>query len=466
MTPKTALTAPKAGPEFLQHPIAALASGAAAAAVAIVRLSGRECHALLARCFQPTGVAAWSERELRLGRLILPETGAVLDEVMAVKFAGPRSYTGEDMAEVHCHGGPYVVQRVLALFYSLGFRPAEPGEYTRRAFLNGKLDLTAAEGIRELAAAASAQQWVAARHLAAGKLKDAVQDLRTALVQTLAHLEAQIDFPDEGDVARAALAHVKERAADVACRIQRLLASYGSGRVASQGLMVALCGEPNAGKSTLLNELLGKERAIVTPHAGTTRDYLEESCLVDGRLVRLVDMAGLRESTDPVEALGIEAARRLARTADLVLFLAPADGADGARATAAWIDEFSPKDALRILTKADLGKPAWAAGWTEVSCKDGRGLDELRTQLAGKVDRHMDGLGAEDAFVTTARQAAALTAAAQAIQAFDAAYARGNYEEMLAFELHEAARALQSIIGEVGSEDVLDAVFREFCVGK
>ncbi len=449
------------------EPIVALASGQGAAAVAMLRISGAGCHALLSKVLKGLDQPSWRPRELKFARLRHPTTREVLDEVMAVRFVAPHSYTGEDSAEVHCHGGPYVVQAILTALYGVGFRAAEPGEFTRRAFLGGKLDLTAAEGIKELAAAASHQQWLAARHLTEGRLKDAIEALRAKLIEALAYLEAQIDFPDEGDTAALNLKHVTPRVADADAKIKALEDSYAHGRVASRGLMVALCGEPNAGKSTLMNELLGRERAIVTDVAGTTRDYLEEECLVHGRLLRLVDMAGLRDEADPVERIGIATARRLASEADLVLFLLPADAAPkGFAQIDRWTKELAPKDHIKIITKADLGKPTAAAAWTSISCKQGTGIGELRKLLADKVDAHVGDLGKEAAYVTSARQMAALGASRQALGRFRDALGRGEFEECLAFELQQALKDLKSIIGDVGTEDILDKIFGEFCVGK
>lgn len=453
-----------------EEPIAAMASGAGAAAVAVVRLSGLGCHERLAPCLRTAAgspAKPWPERALKLLRVVDPRTGETVDEALVALFKGPRSFTGEDAAEIHAHGGPYVVRRLLETLYAQGFRPAEPGEFTRRAFLRGKLDLTAAEGIKELVEAESHQQWLAARHLASGRLREAIESLRRRLIETMAYLEAQIDFPDEGDTSHLQRGHVRERAADVADQVRRLLASYDSGRVASRGLMVALVGAPNAGKSTLLNELLGRERAIVTPVPGTTRDFLEERCLVEGRLVRLVDMAGLREDPDPVEAIGIAAARRLAKDAELVLFMIPADASgETLRDVDRWQAELEPRDHLRLLTKADLGRPAWAKGLTAISCRTGEGLDTLRRLLAERVDRHVTRASSEEAFITTARHMTALTAAATALEAYFKADRQDESVEILAFELQQAVKALRTIVGEIGTEDVLDQVFGEFCIGK
>lgn len=450
-----------------EEPIVALASGSGAAGVAVLRLSGRGCHASLRPCLARAHDDEWPERLLRLTKVVDPKTGEGIDDALVTFFYGPRSFTGQDAAEIHAHGGPYIVRRLLETLYAQGFRAADPGEFTRRAFLNGKLDLTEAEGIRELVEAESHQQWVAARHLASGRLRTAIESLRTRLIETLAYLEAQIDFPDEGDTEHLDRTHVRERAAEVARQVTRLAGSYDSGRVASRGLAVALVGAPNAGKSTMMNELLGRERAIVTPIAGTTRDWLEERCLINGRLIRLFDMAGLRDDPDPVEAIGIAAARNLASEADLVVFLAPADAPDHVTDDIArWRRELAPKDEVTLLTKADLGVPAWAGQWPTVSAKTGAGIDAFKTLLADKVDRHLGGALKEEAFVTNARHLAALQEAARALSAFAEADANGTYVELLAFELQQATKALRSIVGEVDTDDVLDKIFREFCVGK
>ncbi|MEN9835522.1 MAG: tRNA uridine-5-carboxymethylaminomethyl(34) synthesis GTPase MnmE [Pseudomonadota bacterium] len=454
-----------AGPE--SQPIAALATGSGAAAVAVIRLSGHECHTMLLPCLNWRGV--WQARQLRVATISDPHSGEHIDDTMVVLFAGPRSFTGEDSAEIHCHGGPYIVRRIMELLYRQGFRAAEPGEFTRRAFLNGKLDLTAAEGIKALVEAQSHQQWVAARHLTEGKLKSAIEDLRRLLVEALAYLAAQIDFPDEGDTAHVDLVPVRQRVSQAANAIKGLIGSYDDGRVASQGLTVALFGAPNAGKSTLMNTLLGRERAIVTAIAGTTRDYLEESCLIDGRLIRLIDMAGVRDSTDPVEAMGVEKARQLAREADLVLFLVSSDQQDSPESQLSkWIGELNPRAHLLVATKADLRPAPWTAArdWLRISCHDGTGIKDLGAALANQVDLHVGNLAAEHAYVTSARQHHSLRNALEGLDKFRSADADGAYVELLAFELQESVKALRGIVGEIDTEDVLDKVFSQFCVGK
>jgi tRNA modification GTPase len=450
-------------------PIAALASGSGSSAVAIIRLTGHECHTILAPLLGMSSqdLSRWPARQLKLSKVLDPVSQETLDEPLVVLFRGARSFTGEDSAEIHAHGGPYIVQRLLSALYRVGFRPAEPGEFTRRAFLHGKLDLTAAEGIRELVEAQSHQQWAAARQLATGRLKDTIESIRTKLIETLAYLEAQIDFPDEGDTAHLVLHDVERRARSVYLDIQGLLNTYRSGRVASQGLMVALFGSPNAGKSTLLNELLGKDRAIVTDVAGTTRDYIEERCLIDGRLVRLFDMAGVRDNPDPVEAIGIEAAKRLASEADLVVFLVPADQDQShLNQVTKWVQTLAPRDHLHLVTKSDLGLPPWAQELHPISCKTGEGISALRKKLAEKVDSSLGQVTQEASFITSTRHAAALESALKTLDAFFEGLERHDFVECLAYELHDAVKSLSGIVGTIDSEDVLDKIFSQFCIGK
>ncbi len=412
------------------------------------------------------------DRYLHLMRVTTPE-GQCLDEVMAVKFSGSKSFTGEDSGEIHCHGGPYIVQQILSLLFRIGFRPAKPGEFTERAFLNGKLDLTKAEGIKELVNAQSHQQWMAARHLASGKLRDVIDSLREVLLGALAYLEAQIDFPDEGDVGDLTLNDVKTRVQNLEHHIKQLLKTYQSGRVASEGLKIALFGEPNAGKSTLMNTLLGKERAIVTPIAGTTRDYLEESCLIEGRLVRLLDLAGIREAKDPIEAIGVAKARELAKSADLVLILASSEQFSSPELVSkteqqisAWLNELTPLRHLKLITKCD-NTPLHHPGWQPISCLTGLGLSDFYSVLKQEVDHHVGSLSEEASFITTARQATALNDALAHCQAFQiSTQANPSAVELHAFELYHCAKSLESIVGDVTNDEILGKVFSDFCIGK
>jgi tRNA modification GTPase len=458
-----------AGLSVFLEPIAALATAPGSAAIAVIRLSGQGALERIEALLQRRTHA--NPRFMALAKFIHPETLEILDELLVTTFVGPSSFTGEDSAELYCHGGPYIVQRILQTLFAYGFRQADPGEFTRRAFLNGKMDLSSAEGIKQLVEASTHQQWIAARQLATGSFSETIEDLRSKLIGTLAFLAARIDFPDEGDTQDVALETVVHKVRQVSSQLDKLEASYQSGRIAAQGLMVAIIGKPNAGKSTLMNTLLGHDRAIVSDEAGTTRDYLEEPCRVRGRLIRLIDTAGVRETIDKVERQGVEKALRLATEADLVLLLIGRDAAESDyRAMEVMAHEIGESKCLLVQTKADLARnpkePVLAdKALVAISCLQSHGLDLLEDEIAKRVDGYLGSLE-DKPFVSSARHLAAIQEAKGMLKQFYEGVEAGAYDEMLAFELQNASRALGSILGVVDVEDILDKVFHEFCVGK
>lgn len=455
----------KAGSSCNDDPICAVASGGGRGAVALIRMSGRGVHSLADRVLRPHGVQARNYRRMQLYQLIDPSDGECIDEPMAVFFKGPRSFTGQDSVEIYCHGGLYIIKRVLDALYRIGFRAAEPGEFTKRAFLNGKMDLASAEGVKELVEAQSHQQWLAARSLATGRLSVAINKLREELVGAMAYLEASIDFPEEEDVESINRAVVRERVQEVSDQVEGLIRSYQNGQVASQGLKVAIVGAPNVGKSTLLNRLLGKERAIVTDIPGTTRDYLEESCLINGRLFRIFDTAGVRQTDERVEKMGIENTLKIAQQADVVLALLDSSSSTEQRLEFEnWLVGMKLKDQILVATKSDIN----ALGdkkWLPLSSHTGEGFVSLEEQLTQRVDDFV-GEFEEHVCITSARHLDALKRAQSRLKAFQSSEREGQYEECLAFELQGAAKALSQIIGAVEADDLLDKIFSEFCIGK
>lgn len=451
---------------YAEQPICALASAPGAGAIAILRVSGTDTMVLMRRLLpQLSDKAAKEPRKLHRALLVDPASQKTIDDVMVALFRAPSSYTGQDMAEIFCHGGPYIVQKILSVLLATGCRLADPGEFTQRAFLNGKLDLAQAEGIKALVSAESEQQWVAAQGLVDQRLSKLVTGLRSKLIHAMAHLEALIDFPDEGDTKSAALKTVDDKIREVATSLNDLVASYQSGRIASEGLRVSIIGPPNAGKSTLLNTLLKQERAIVTPIAGTTRDYIQERCLLRGRLVTLLDTAGIRDASDVIEQQGVEKARKLASEADLVLCLMPVG-------FTLQQDQFlndllcslSQEKLLHVRTMADLAQSV-KTDELAISCHSGQGLKELEDAICARIDSFVGSL--EDrTFISTPRQLNAIECAVHAIDKYWDGREQGSYEEMLAFELQETARFLLSIVGRIDNEDILDKVFSDFCVGK
>ena len=433
------------------------------AAIAVVRLTGpRAGEALdaLARRRPPPRLA--SRRRLRGGE------GEVLDDALVLWMPGPASYTGEDSVELHLHGGPAVVSGVLEALAAMGLRLAEPGEFTRRAFESGRLDLAQAEGVADLVEAETeAQRWQALAQLggALGRARDA---WRADLVEALALFEAAVDFPDEdlpADVAR--------RARPALERLTRALAEavdgVRRGEQVREGYALALVGAPNAGKSTLLNALSRREAAIVTATPGTTRDVIEVSLRLGGYKVILADTAGLRETVDLIEAEGVRRARRRAAEADLRLWVV--DGSGGAEAASPPPDVLRPGD-LCLVAKADL--PAGDATARALAESAALGLEPHRVSAHRAAD--VEGLeavltrrvlsalgGAEPPAATRLRHAGLLS---EALVRLESAMALAEDPELAAEDVRLAARALDRVTGRIGPEDVLDRIFSTFCIGK
>lgn len=435
--------------------IFALSSGRPPSAIAVIRISGPDAGTALARL----GVADITPRRARLATLRAVE-GAALDEALVLWFPAPHSATGEDVAELHLHGGRAVVAAVLDALGAIdGLRAAEPGEFTRRAFENGKLDLTEAEGLDDLIHAdTERQRRQALRHLQ-GLLGNRAEDWRRALIEASALIEAGIDFSDEGDVPDDLVAPALGRIAALRADIEDALAASAHSERLRDGLTVAIAGPPNAGKSTLLNRLARREAAIVSPIAGTTRDAIEVHLDLDGYPVTLVDTAGIRDTDDPVEQEGVRRAEHRARTADLVLWLV--DAADPLPPPRD--DGGVPRWVLR--NKIDTGRALAAPPASpafDISALRGDGMAELTAALAAFATEYFG--GGESALIGRARHRKLLREAAEALAragALDPAR-----HELIAEELRAAIHALSRLVGRVDVEDVLDVIFREFCIGK
>ncbi len=428
--------------------IFARATGAGRAAVAVLRVSGpRAGEVLRALAGGPPAPRVASLRRLRNAG------GEALDQALVLWFPGPASYTGEDSAELHLHGGPAVVAAVAEALVAAGARPAEAGEFTRRAFLNGRLDLTEAEGIADLIEAETEAQRRQALRQAGGALSRLVAGWSARLARLLARQEAFIEFEDE-DLPAGLDDAVATKAAALRAEMAAHLAEAPRGERLRDGLMVAIIGAPNAGKSSLLNALVGREAAIVSARAGTTRDVVEARLTLAGVPVTLADTAGLREAVDEIEAEGVRRARRRAEEADLVLAVFAADQAPDAETLAAM-----PADALVVVNKADLATPS-LAGALAISALTGEGLDTLRTRLEAAAAA-LAGLG-EQATLTRPRHVAAVRDALGWLDELAAA----PVPELRAEALRAALRALGRLTGQVGVEAILDLVFSEFCIGK
>lgn len=440
--------------------IFALASGRGRAGIAVVRVSGPDAAAALVRIAGRLP----PPRRARLARLSDGD-GEVLDEGLVLWFPAPASFTGEDTVELHLHGGRAVTDGVLAVLGRCpGLRPAEPGEFSRRAFANGRLDLTAAEGLADLVAAETAAQRRQALRQMGGALASLYEGWRQRLVGALAQIEAAIDFAEE-DIPGDLDALVRVTAAALAAEVGAHLDDGRRGERLREGIEIAIVGPPNAGKSSLLNALVGRAAAIVSPHPGTTRDVIEVALDLGGYPVVLADTAGLREAVEPVEWEGVARARRWARAADLRLVVL--DGALWPSTDPEALAQAEGDDVV-VVNKADLFAPGGAPTGLDavgraalaVSATTGAGLDALIRGLEAKVAARFEASAAPA--LTRARHRQALERCRDALDRAE----RGGGAELLAEDLRCAAEALGRITGRVDVEEVLDRIFREFCIGK
>ena len=433
-----------------QDTIAAIATAAGVGGVGIVRISGPSAVAIAE---QVVGVGL--ERSVRVG-WARDASGVRIDQVLAFAMRAPNSFTGEDVAELQGHGGAQNLAALLAAVLARGARLAEPGEFTRRAVLNGKLDLVRAEALLGVIHAGSERSLRLAQANLSGRLGEVAADLEQRVLSVLAEIEGRIDFPDD-DLGEEEARVVDDALRSLAARTRELAAGFRHGRAVQHGITVALVGAVNAGKSSLLNALVGNERAIVAPEPGTTRDYLEAATVWNGVAVTLIDTAGLRPTADAIEARGIELGSRRVEAADVVVVVN-----DG---VAAWDDGARYGErAVVVRSKSDLGT---GTGSKELgtSAVTGAGLDLLKTrvlELAGIAA----GEGAEDAFITTERQHAVMVVARDALAAAVAARASRAVSEVVALELRQAAAALAQLRGTEVGDRVLDEVFARFCIGK
>lgn len=450
---------------MLTEPIVALATPPGRSALAVIRLSGRGAFDVAARCLHP--FHAEPPRAVFRARLAHPATAESVDDVLAVCFPGPHSYTGEDVVEITTHGGLLIPGDAIAAVLAAGARSAEPGEFTRRAVLNGKMDLLQAEATADLIDAGSpAQRRRALAQLDRG-LSERLEALRAELIELHALIAYEIDFPeeDEGPVPAERVERAWRKAHE---RLAHLLRTAPEGERLHEGALLVIAGPPNAGKSSLFNALIGTERAIVTEIPGTTRDAIEAGAVIAGFPFRMIDTAGLRESHDRVERLGIEVSRKYLAAADLVLYceecavrsarLHPARDEFLASVTAPVVD---------VATKADVtARPADRPSAIAVSSVTGAGLDELKRALAQAAFGRLIQLGDVEPVVTRARHRQALEVALAELDGFHHARGQGVDAAAAATHLQAAVGALDDLIGVVTPDDVLDRVFASFCVGK
>ena len=459
--------------------ICAIATGQGGA-IGIIRVSGDGAITIADSIFTPAaGGLPLSERKaytIAYG-IIRDGDGTVIDDVLVSIFRAPHSYTGEDGVEISCHASTYVLQKVMQLLIGHGCRSAEPGEYTRRAFVNGKMDLSQAEAVADLIASTSA----AAHRMAVNQMRGAfsrqLSTLRDRLLNMASLMELELDFSDHEDLQFANRGELDTIAADVETAVSRLAASFGTGNAIKKGIPVAIVGAPNVGKSTLLNALVGDDRAIVSDISGTTRDTIEDSIVIGGIRFRIIDTAGLRDTTDKIEAMGIERSLRAMAKAHIVLAVCEYGDDDMAQLHTRMRSHLEGKKAVLVINKCDKagGDASFASsnekygdGWSgilHISALNGTNIDALKASLVRLADMHA--ATDADVIVTNARHYEALTLALDDIRRVRQGLASGVPSDLVCDDLRQCLRHLGDITGgEITSQETLNNIFSHFCIGK
>ncbi|AJE04754.1 tRNA uridine-5-carboxymethylaminomethyl(34) synthesis GTPase MnmE [Geobacter pickeringii] len=455
---------------YVEDTIAAISTPVGEGGVGIIRVSGPDSSAIARRIVRRSTDGDFESHRFYYGSVVDPATGLDIDEAMAVLMKAPRSYTREDVLEIQCHGGYLVTRRVLDAVLRCGARLAEPGEFTRRAFLNGRIDLVQAEAIIDVIRSKTDAALSLAQHQREGRLSGRIGAIQGDLRHALALVEAYIDFPED-EVDRASFAEIDSRSRGAFAAIEELLAGFDEGRVLREGVSVVIAGKPNVGKSSLLNTLLQEKRAIVTSVPGTTRDIIEEVVNVRGLPLRILDTAGVRDSEDLVEREGVRLTLERIPQADLVLVVL-----DGSRPLDAddrtIFEAVAGRRSIVVVNKSDLPRAfdrfpqALERAAVEISAATGAGIPELRELI---FDTFIHGRAIDSreyVALSQARHRDALAAARERIAAFLANLSRGENLEILAVDLKDALHAVGEVTGETTPDDILDLIFQRFCVGK
>ena len=473
----------------LTKPIAALCTGRSGSAITMFRLSGKLSHSyalgfLRFDYHQITldNITNFHAQALRC-KIIDPNNCQIIDDGVSIFFCAPRSYTGENTVELFLHGGSYIIEKTLEIFWSQGFRQAMPGEFTQIAYLNNKMDLTQAEGINQLSSASCESEWRVARYLTSGDLSDHLCSIRGELLSLLADFEACLDFPEESDVLKLSRSGHIDKACVLNQKLIDLIKSYKSAKISSEGLKITMIGKPNAGKSTLINTLSNQQRSIVTDHPGTTRDYLQASYLYHGYKLNVFDTAGLRYKTKDLsypEQLAIKKSLQLMFESDLICVVNSIED-DHCLQLKNYLEHYQLQSIdklpsiINILSKCDLDKPIpdWASDCLLVSAhakdhknsKYQRSIEKLQKKFTQEFYRNNSKLENID-FIATVRQKTAVMKAQAQLDKFIKDYHRPGRDDILAFYLQNCANYLQSIIGKITSDQLLEEVFSKFCIGK
>jgi len=455
--------------------IAAIATPPGIGGIGLIRVSGMEAEGIARRLFRTARpLDAFLSHHLYHGEIVAPETGAVLDDVLFAFLKGPHTYTGEDTLEISCHGGPLILRTVLAEVVRAGARPAERGEFTKRAFLNGRLDLSQAEAVLDLITAKTPEGLTAAVDRLKGKLSGRIETIRNTIIDLLAGIEAAIDFAEDDGVVEALGAGLPEFQTAID-DLHTLAATYRRGRIIREGIGVVIAGRPNVGKSSLLNRILGEKRAIVTPIPGTTRDFIEETVNISGIPVRLTDTAGIRPPENVIEKEGIDLVWERLATADAVLVLL--DGSmELTPEDQGLLVQMQAKPMIPVINKSDLPQrldeallrgllPEGTPPAVRISAKYGDGIDRL-TAAIHEMILATPGEETPEAMIADLRHKIALERAAECLIRAREGLRDGLPSELAALEVREALDSLGEITGRTTSEEVLDRIFANFCIGK
>jgi tRNA modification GTPase len=456
---------------FLDDTIAAIATPLGEGGIAVVRISGAQAFAVADKCFLPVGKnslkpSAAPTHTIHFGKIL--RDGKIVDEVLLAVLRAPRTFTREDTVEISCHGGILPAKLVLDTLLKNGARLAEPGEFTRRAFLNGRLDLAQAEAVADLIHSRTELALSAANEQLAGKLSQRINELRDEMMKTLAHVEAHIDFPDE-DISPDTKEKLLQRLESGVAFMDELLRTANEGQILRRGIRAAIVGRPNAGKSSLLNQLLGHDRAIVSPIPGTTRDTIEETANIRGLPVVFIDTAGLREGRDEIEVEGIRRSRESLAKAEFILhvldankLLTPEDEN--------YFREFADKKRIVVRNKTDLPRKLSlprenSSPVVDVCCVSGQGIEKLKEAIkelawSGEIKAEM-----LQVMINSRHQDALFRARAATVRTIHALRADKTLE-LVALDLHIAVNAVGEIVGKTTTEDLLDSIFSQFCIGK
>ncbi|MEE3362148.1 MAG: tRNA uridine-5-carboxymethylaminomethyl(34) synthesis GTPase MnmE [Anaerovoracaceae bacterium] len=454
----------------MEDTIAAISTAFGEGGIGIVRMSGENAKQIMDKVFVSDSEPR--DRRLTYGHIVDPDTGETIDEVLAVYMKAPDTYTKEDIVEIDNHGSVVALRKTLSLVLRCGARLAEKGEFTKRAFLNGRIDLTQAEAVMDVVSAKTDSSYDTAVSQLEGRLADEIRDVRKRLLDQLVEIAVNIDYPDE-DIEPVLYGQLKNSISSIGDEINVLIDSCDTGRMIRDGIKIAICGRPNVGKSSLMNALLRESRAIVTEIPGTTRDTIEESMSIRGLPVVLTDTAGIRDTDDKIERIGIRRAKESIENADLVIFVL--DAQEGiADEDIEILDNTDAENALILINKTDLGNnisPAEAAALRPgadiilTSMKDNTGIDEVENRIEDLV------YGGElrqrsSLIITNARQESLLREAGESLESALSMAEAGEALDFIDMDLRRAYETLGKIIGESVEEDVLNEVFSRFCLGK